>query len=167
MGTTTRYFAGVCTTLVSLTCRRGNTRSHDEFVSNFLAQAISRYRVAPLPRPSLDRPWLAINAPTFRDRFATRTCDLRHHHATCAPANVLRCAPTMRQAHVLIAALSLLHAAPAQAAGWRLVFEDNFDGTELDRAVWATRYIYNDGTLDKLNDEQERYEDHHNHQLAN
>jgi len=42
-----------------------------------------------------------------------------------------------------------------------------FDGTELDRIAWATRYIYNDGTLDKLNDEQERYEDHRNHDLAN
>lgn len=56
-----------------------------------------------------------------------------------------------------------------------LVFEDNFDGTTLDRSKWCTRYIYsggpapqvpdldcqrfNGGTLDYLNDEQQRYVD--------
>src|SRR6267154_2386536 len=39
----------------------------------------------------------------------------------------------MKRASILIAAVSLSYAAPARGAGWRVVFEDNFDGTELDR----------------------------------
>jgi hypothetical protein len=62
-------------------------------------------------------------------------------------------------------------------AGMGLVFGDEFDGTALDRSAWCTRYQYgggaalqggfNDsactaaggGTLDYLNDEQERFRD--------
>lgn len=59
-------------------------------------------------------------------------------------------------------------------SGYQLVFGDDFDGTELDRDTWCTRYIYGggatpttdpecgrngDGTLDFLNDEQQRYVD--------
>ena len=59
-------------------------------------------------------------------------------------------------------------------AGYQQVFADEFDGTELDRDTWCTRYIYGggatavtdpacsrngDGTLDFLNDEQQRYVD--------
>ncbi|HEY7072367.1 MAG TPA: glycoside hydrolase family 16 protein [Acidimicrobiales bacterium] len=59
--------------------------------------------------------------------------------------------------------------------GYTLAFSDEFDGTQLDRSLWCTRYIYGggpalqvpdaacsrngDGTLDWLNDEQERYRD--------
>jgi len=59
--------------------------------------------------------------------------------------------------------------------GYTLVFADEFTGTELDRSRWCTRYIYGggpkpqvpdpecqqgrDGTLDKLNDEVQRYVD--------
>lgn len=60
-------------------------------------------------------------------------------------------------------------------AGYYLVFADEFDGRELNRQVWCTRYIYaggalpqipdavcqadKRGTLDRLNDEQQRYVD--------
>jgi beta-glucanase (GH16 family) len=59
-------------------------------------------------------------------------------------------------------------------AGYELTFADEFDGTQLDRGNWCTRYIYGggatpvsdpecsrngDGTLDFLNDEQQRYVD--------
>ena len=60
-------------------------------------------------------------------------------------------------------------------AGYYLVFADEFDGRELNRHVWCTRYIYaggsmpqipdavcqadKRGTLDRLNDEQQRYVD--------
>ena len=53
------------------------------------------------------------------------------------------------------------------AAGWSLVFEDNFDGSQLDRARWATRYIYGNETLDRLNDELERFRDKDNHVIRN
>jgi beta-glucanase (GH16 family) len=60
------------------------------------------------------------------------------------------------------------------AAYDQLAFADEFDGTQLDRGAWCTRYIYGggatavsdpacsrngDGTLDFLNDEQQRYVD--------
>jgi beta-glucanase (GH16 family) len=59
-------------------------------------------------------------------------------------------------------------------ADYRLVFADEFNGTELDRDDWCTRYIYGggatpqpdpectrrgDGNLDFLNNEQQRYVD--------
>jgi len=61
---------------------------------------------------------------------------------------------------------------------YALVFSDEFDGASLDRTKWCTRYVYGggaalqvpdsactgpkgtDGTLDFLNDEQERYVDY-------
>jgi len=63
-------------------------------------------------------------------------------------------------------------------APYTLVFSDEFDGAALDRTKWCTRYVYGggaalqvpdsactgpkgtDGTLDFLNDEQERYVDY-------
>lgn len=60
--------------------------------------------------------------------------------------------------------------------GYQLVFSDEFDGSSLDRTKWCTRYTYGGGpalqvpdaqctrsdgggTLDFLNDEQQRYRD--------
>jgi beta-glucanase (GH16 family) len=59
--------------------------------------------------------------------------------------------------------------------GYTLSFADEFGGTQLDRGNWCTRYVYGggprlqiadaecqlngDGTLDFLNDEQQRYVD--------
>lgn len=56
-----------------------------------------------------------------------------------------------------------LPASVAQASGWKLVFEDNFDGPSLDRNKWATRFIFSGETLDRLNDELQRYRDNNNH----
>lgn len=75
----------------------------------------------------------------------------------------------MKARRALVAACVLgALAAPSvtRAAGWRLVFEDQFDGTQLDRGRWATRYVYEGGTLGKLNDEWQRYADRDNHQVA-
>jgi hypothetical protein len=62
-------------------------------------------------------------------------------------------------------------------AGYTMVFSDEFNGTSLDRTKWCTRYVYGGGaalqfpdtgctgpdgfagTLDFLNDEQQRYVD--------
>lgn len=64
---------------------------------------------------------------------------------------------------VLLLGCLCLVTTPARAAGWKLVFQDQFDGTALDRARWATRYIYGNETLDHLNDEKQRYRDNANH----
>lgn len=50
--------------------------------------------------------------------------------------------------------------------GYALVFNDEFSGTKLNRDKWFTRYIYSSETLDRLNDENQRYADNGNHELA-
>jgi len=52
-------------------------------------------------------------------------------------------------------------------AGYKLAFNDEFNGTTLDRKKWFTRYIYNGETSDHLNDEKQHYRDNDNHQVAN
>jgi beta-glucanase (GH16 family) len=53
----------------------------------------------------------------------------------------------------------------AFGAGWTLVFNDEFEGSELDRTKWATRFAYSNEALDHLwqNGEQQRYRDNRNH----
>lgn len=67
---------------------------------------------------------------------------------------------------MLAAACVVVFTAPAHAGGLRLAFQDEFDGDELDRSRWATRYIYADGTLDKLDSELQNYRDNRNHVVA-
>lgn len=71
----------------------------------------------------------------------------------------------MKHKLIMLGALwgALSHALPSHAAGFSLVFRDEFNGTTLDRDKWATRYIYADGTMDHLNDEQQRFRDSGNH----
>jgi beta-glucanase (GH16 family) len=52
-------------------------------------------------------------------------------------------------------------------AGYALAFNDEFNGTQLNRNKWFTRYMYSSETLDHLNDEQQRYRDNDNHRVAN
>jgi beta-glucanase (GH16 family) len=52
-------------------------------------------------------------------------------------------------------------------AGYTLAFNDEFNGTALNRSKWMTRFIYGGGTQDKLNDEKQRYRDNNNHVVAN
>ena len=70
-------------------------------------------------------------------------------------------------ARALIMALVWLASGPSQvqAAGWALSFDDEFHGASLDRSVWATRLVYENETLDHLNDEVQRYRDNDNHQM--
>ncbi len=49
----------------------------------------------------------------------------------------------------------------ATASGWKLVFSDEFSTNVLDRDKWATRYIYENETLDHFKDEAQRYRDSH------
>src|SRR5258708_7684190 len=50
--------------------------------------------------------------------------------------------------------------------GYVRVFSDEFDGARLDSQKWWTRYIYDDGKLDFLNDEQQRYRENNNHVMT-
>ncbi len=47
----------------------------------------------------------------------------------------------------------------ARASGWELVFSDEFSGTSLDKNKWATRYLYQNETMDYFTDESQRYRD--------
>ena len=51
-------------------------------------------------------------------------------------------------------------------AGYVLAFNDEFNGSTLNRAKWFTRYIYAGATMDHLNDEKQRYRDNANHSVA-
>lgn len=52
-------------------------------------------------------------------------------------------------------------------AGYTLAFNDEFNGTQLNRSKWFTRMVYNNGTLDRMHDEKQRYRDNNNHQVSN
>lgn len=51
-------------------------------------------------------------------------------------------------------------------AGYELVFSDEFNAPKLDTSKWFTRYIYNDGKLDTLNDERQLFREDKNHILT-
>jgi beta-glucanase (GH16 family) len=51
--------------------------------------------------------------------------------------------------------------------GYALVFNDEFGGSALKRSKWFTRYINDNETADRLNDEKQRYRDNANHLLGN
>jgi beta-glucanase (GH16 family) len=50
---------------------------------------------------------------------------------------------------------------PDDGKTYQLILGDEFDGASLDLSKWKRRYIYNNGQLDYLNDELERYVDNH------
>jgi beta-glucanase (GH16 family) len=55
---------------------------------------------------------------------------------------------------------------PYVPANYVKVFSDEFNEKQLDTAKWWTRYAYDNGTLNHLNDEQERYAEDGNHVLT-
>lgn len=81
----------------------------------------------------------------------------------CSSAGIL--GVKRRYRYALVGALAAALSSFPARAGWRMVFEDRFDGTGLDRSRWATRYIYDDERLDHLNDEVQRYRDADNHRV--
>jgi hypothetical protein len=48
---------------------------------------------------------------------------------------------------------------------WRIVLNENFSTSNIDMQRWWTRFIYQDGYLDYLNDEWERFREDGNHVL--
>jgi len=48
---------------------------------------------------------------------------------------------------------------------WRVVLNENFAASNVDMQKFWTRYVYNDGMLDYLNDEWQRYREGGNHVL--
>lgn len=61
----------------------------------------------------------------------------------------------------LLVLSALLPIKSAMAAGWEMVFSDEFNGNQLDRNKWATRFLYSNETMDHFNDEKQRYGDNH------
>lgn len=51
-------------------------------------------------------------------------------------------------------------------SGYVLIFNDEFNEKALDTTKWWTRIIYNDGMLDRLNDEQQHYRENNNHVMT-
>jgi beta-glucanase (GH16 family) len=65
-------------------------------------------------------------------------------------------------------AFALVSSRPSDAAdGWAVVFEDQFTLAQLNTAAWYTRFVYNNGTLDHLGNEKQRYGNAGNHSLKN
>ena len=52
-------------------------------------------------------------------------------------------------------------------AGYVSVFADEFDGARFDTGKWWTRFIYENGAKDFVNDEQQRYRENGNHIVEN
>lgn len=50
---------------------------------------------------------------------------------------------------------------------WRQIFFDDFRASHLNLNRWWTRYVYQNGYLDYLNDEQQRYRENLNHIQGN
>jgi beta-glucanase (GH16 family) len=55
---------------------------------------------------------------------------------------------------------------PTVPAGYDLVFSDEFNGPALDTSKWWTRYVYDNGMLDRLNDEKQVYRENRNHVMT-
>jgi beta-glucanase (GH16 family) len=55
---------------------------------------------------------------------------------------------------------------PYVPANYVKVFGDEFNDKQLDTSKWWTRFVYDNGTLDHLNDEQQRYAEDGNHVLT-
>jgi beta-glucanase (GH16 family) len=49
---------------------------------------------------------------------------------------------------------------------WRVLLNENFSISNLDMEKWWTRFVYNGGTLDYLNDEWQRYREDGNHVMG-
>lgn len=114
---------------------------------------------------------VAVSGDAFRDYSLELT----------APAYTARAEVTAeaQEGSLSLAAVSLKMRAPLSRTepitslagsfvpdGYQLVFNDEFSGAALDRSKWFTRYIYSSETLDRLNDENQRYTDNDTHRVA-
>lgn len=106
------------------------------------------------------RPYtLELSAPVYAERAEIRV-EAKGGSVSLGQAALQERAPLSRTEPVTSWAGSFV------PPGYALVFNDEFSGTTLDRAKWFTRYIYSSETLDRLNDENQRYADNDNHKLA-
>src|SRR5690606_13250209 len=55
---------------------------------------------------------------------------------------------------------------PFVPEGYEKVFADEMNGPRLDTSKWWTRYIYEDGKLDTLNDERQLFREDGNHVMT-
>ncbi|MDF3064443.1 MAG: hypothetical protein K0R38_44 [Polyangiaceae bacterium] len=100
-----------------------------------------------------------LTAPAFTERAEVRV-EAKGGLVSLGQASLQERAPLPRTEPVTSWAGSYV------PAGYALVFNDEFSGTTLDRSKWFTRYIYSSETLDRLNDENQRYADNDNHKVA-
>ncbi|RYZ02347.1 MAG: glycosyl hydrolase family protein [Myxococcales bacterium] len=101
---------------------------------------------------------LELTAPAFTERAELRV--EAKGGVTISQASLQERAPLPRTEPVASWAGSYV------PPGYALVYNDEFSGKSLDRSKWFTRYIYSSETLDRLNDENQRYADNDNHRLA-
>jgi beta-glucanase (GH16 family) len=106
----------------------------------------------------LSRYTLELTAPAYV-AAAELAVDGRGGKMAIASASLKEIAPLPRTMPVTSWAGSFV------PEGYALVFNDEFSGTALDRRRWFTRYIYGSESLDRLNDENQRYTDNDNHRV--
>jgi beta-glucanase (GH16 family) len=102
---------------------------------------------------------LELTAPVYAER-AELVIEAKSAALTLGAASLTERSPLPRTTPVTSWAGSFV------PPGYALVFNDEFSGASLDRTKWFTRYIYSSETLDRLNDENQRYLDDGNHKLA-
>jgi beta-glucanase (GH16 family) len=102
---------------------------------------------------------LELTAPVYTERAEIRV-ESKDGGVSLGRASLQERAPLARTEPVASWAGSYV------PPGYALVFNDEFAGAKLDRSRWFTRYIYSSETLDRLNDENQRYADNDNHKLS-
>lgn len=107
------------------------------------------------PRPYA----LELTAPAYTEKVEVRT-EAKPGTMALGRASLRQRPPLPRTEPVVSWAGSFV------PPGYALVYNDEFSGTSLDRSKWFTRYIYSSETLDRLNDENQRYADNDNHRVA-
>lgn len=107
---------------------------------------------------NLGAEWLLVYTPAFVDDISVEML---------SPTGGTQCAMHVSQASKADMLSPADHPLPLPPEGYSLVFNDEFNGSSLDRGKWFTRYIYKGAQLDTLNDEEQLYRDNENHVVSN
>lgn len=102
---------------------------------------------------------IELTAPAFTS-LSELVVDARGGKVTVSAASLREIAPLSYTEPVTSFAHSYV------PEGYALVFNDEFAGATLNRRKWFTRYVYSSESLDRLNDENQRYADNDNHRVA-
>jgi len=126
----------------------------------------------------VDEPYRIYEAPILSQSYTDVTVDFTV--PLYATKGVIALKPRDRGVAVQVDLMSLKQRSPIPEVepigstvdshvpvGYSLAFNDEFNGTALDRRKWHTRYMYSGTTLDRLNDEKQRYTDNNVHIVSN